>query len=443
MRFHRIVAAAVFILSAISISAQNTASPTPAAVQPSNNWVDSSTGHRVFKLTSENESYGLYFNENAFTPDGKEMIYSAHDAAITDKWVQNIYVVNLTTLKSRLLISSPVGSLVVARKSPIVYFTRPDDTTLYAIGVDSGVISKVATLPKGASISSLNTDDTVIAGAYDEVEAPKHSSDYDQQIKDGKDVTEAYSAAKAKSMDERLTDHVPMSLYTLNLQTGEVKSILHSTDWISHVQFSPTDPTLLMYCHEGLWNKVDRIWTIRANGSENTLIHKRTVNNEIAGHEFWDPDGVTIWYDLQIPRGQNFYLASYNTETKARKWYSVERDAWSIHYNVAAGDKLFCGDGADYAQVAHSKDGKWIELFTPRESPVPTEVDQTDLVQSGFMVSTHLVNLSKQIYLNEPNVRFSPDKKLVIFTSNMTGPSYIYAVEVAKAKVTPPATGVQ
>jgi oligogalacturonide lyase len=198
-----------------------------------------------------------------------------------------------------------------------------------------------------------------------------------------------------------------------------------------------------MYCHEGLWNKVDRIWTIRADGRDNTLIHKRTVNNEIAGHEFWDPDGKTIWYDLQIPRGQNFYLASYNTETKARKWYSVERDAWSIHYNVAAGDKLFCGDGADYAQVAHSKNGQWIELFSPRESPVPTEIDQTDLVQSGFMVSTHLVNLSKQIYLNEPNVRFSPDKKLVIFTSNMLGPSYVYAVEVAKAKITPPATGVQ
>ena len=36
-------------------------------------------------------------------------------------------------------------------------------------------------------------------------------------------------------------------------------------------------------------------------------------------------------------------------------------------------------------------------------------------------------------YRLEPNVRFSPDKKLVIFTSNMFGPSYVFGVEVEKA----------
>ena len=36
-------------------------------------------------------------------------------------------------------------------------------------------------------------------------------------------------------------------------------------------------------------------------------------------------------------------------------------------------------------------------------------------------------------YRLEPNVRFSPDSKLIFFTSNMFGPSYIFAVEVEKA----------
>jgi oligogalacturonide lyase len=36
-------------------------------------------------------------------------------------------------------------------------------------------------------------------------------------------------------------------------------------------------------------------------------------------------------------------------------------------------------------------------------------------------------------YKLEPNERFSPDDKLVFFTSNMFGPSYVFAVEVAKA----------
>jgi oligogalacturonide lyase len=36
-------------------------------------------------------------------------------------------------------------------------------------------------------------------------------------------------------------------------------------------------------------------------------------------------------------------------------------------------------------------------------------------------------------YRLEPNVRFSPDKKLVIFTSNMFGPSYVFGVESEKS----------
>jgi len=42
-----------------------------------------------------------------------------------------------------------------------------------------------------------------------------------------------------------------------------------------------------MYCHEGMWQKVDRIWLIHTDGTDNTLVHKRTMAMEIAGHEFW------------------------------------------------------------------------------------------------------------------------------------------------------------
>jgi oligogalacturonide lyase len=33
------------------------------------------------------------------------------------------------------------------------------------------------------------------------------------------------------------------------------------------------------------------------------------VERKIAGHEFFCPDGKTIWFDLQIPRSETFYLA--------------------------------------------------------------------------------------------------------------------------------------
>ena len=60
---------------------------------------------------------------------------------------------------------------------------------------------------------------------------------------------------------------------------------------------------MLMFCHEGPWHKIDRIWTIRTDGSNKSLIHTRTMAMEIAGHEFFGPRRKTIlWYDLQTPR---------------------------------------------------------------------------------------------------------------------------------------------
>lgn len=54
-------------------------------------------------------------------------------------------------------------------------------------------------------------------------------------------------------------------------------------------------------------------------------------------------------------------------------------------------------------------------------------------IQPGVFHSDRLVNMSKHNYHLEPNVSLTPDGKWVIFRSNMFGPTYVFAVEVAKA----------
>jgi oligogalacturonide lyase len=51
----------------------------------------------------------------------------------------------------------------------------------------------------------------------------------------------------------------------------------------------------------------------------------------------------------------------------------------------------------------------------------------------GPLHAERLVNMSKHQYRLEPNVSFTPDEKWVVFRSNMSGPTYVFAVEVAKA----------
>jgi len=94
---------------------------------------------------------------------------------------------------------------------------------------------------------------------------------------------------------------------------------------------------------------------------------------EIAGHEFPSPDGKAIWFDLQQPKGQTFFLAGVDLKSGMEKKYSLTRDEWSIHFTISPDEKLFAGDGGDSGQVAKAKNGRWLYLFTPQGDRLESE----------------------------------------------------------------------
>jgi oligogalacturonide lyase len=236
-----------------------------------------------------------------------------------------------------------------------------------------------------------------------------------------------------------------MRLFSADIKTGEVKTFHPSTNWLNHVQCSPTDPTLVLFCHEGEWHNLDRVWTIRAGSDQARLMHRRTMPFEIAGHEFFSQDGKWVWYDLQTPRSKEFWLAGVNVETGARLRYPIERSQWSVHYNISRDGRLFAGDGGGPNSVANrtplpegrpldpSGNGQWIYLFQPRNEFDELKVGN-ETVKVGKLDVEKLVNLSRHDYRLEPNVTFTPDGKWIVFRSNMHGPTHVYAVEVAKVK---------
>lgn len=405
--------------SAHSVRAQATGTASGAAGSPPKSWIDSVTGHRVLRLTDEPDTASFYFNVNSYTPDGSEMVYTTS---------HGISVLDLKTFKSRSVVEGKVRTIEVGHKTPSIFYIKPDERTLYVTNIDSGESHKIAALPERGSIATINADETLAAGTYVE---GKEGEEYNGGAHGQQAQSLLQPMNKGQMMERRLAARLPLVLFTLNLRTGEMKTLLRSTDWINHLQFSPTDPGLLLYCHEGPWQKVDRIWTIRTDGSQNTLIHKRTMFMEIAGHEFWSHDGKMIWYDWQTPKGQDFWLGGYNVDTRQRTAYHMQRNEWSIHFNVSNDGELFCGDGGDPGQVAHAPDGEWIYLFRP-EILKGDGIDQPGFVHPGIFHAERLVNMSKHNYHLEPNVRFSPDKKWIIFRSNMFGPNYVFAVEVAR-----------
>jgi oligogalacturonide lyase len=394
-----------------------------AGADPPKEWVDKDTGHRVVRLTQEPGSASLYFNQNGYTTDGKEMVFTTPEG---------ISVLDLATHGVRKVADGPLRVIVAGRKTNSVFYIK-NRTEIYVTNVDSGETRLIARLPARNSISvaTVNADETLLAGTYIE----NDGADYNAAGRTISPQTLEQPLNKGQMMEQTLAAHLPRALFTVDAKNGDLKVIHRSTDWLNHLEFSPTDPTLLMFCHEGPWHKVDRIWTMRTDGSHVTLIHKRTMAMEIAGHEFWSHDGKTIWYDLQTPRGEDFWLAGYNVQTGRRTWYHLQRNEWSIHFNVTTDGTLFCGDGGDPGQVAHASDGEWIYLFHP-ELIGNRGVDDKNLIQPGVLHAEKLVNMSKHNYRLEPNVSFTLDQKWVVFRSNIFGPTYVFAVEVAKAGTT-------
>ncbi|MEZ5403463.1 MAG: oligogalacturonate lyase family protein [Bryobacteraceae bacterium] len=398
-----------------------------AGEEPPTTWIDPDTGHRVVRLTREKGSASLYFNQNGYTADGQKLVYTTPDG---------ISVLDLATRASRQVVDGRVRMIDAGRRTPRVYYIR--NGAAWWTDTASGESGKIGDLPRRGGISTINADETLLAGTYIEGDG----RDYDNRRPANPPAPGASPAAsqghpldqprnKGQMMEERWAARLPMGLFTMNIATGEVKTIHRDNSWLNHLLFSPTDPKMLMFCHEGPWHKVDRIWLIDIAEGKPRKIHSRTMAMEIWGHEFWSSDGKTVWYDLQTPRGEDFWLAGYRVDTGERTRYHLQRDEWSIHFNATRDGKLFAGDGGDPGQVARAKDGRWIYLFRPELIP-NRGFDDPSFVRPGVLRAERLVNMAKHQYRLEPNVSFTPDQKWVVFRSNMFGDTYVFAVAVEK-----------
>jgi oligogalacturonide lyase len=394
---------------------------------PPVDWIDADTGHRVIQLSSEPGSTTLYFHDNAYTPEGDKFIFNAPGGlAMVD-----VTRLGVETLKPEVIApESHEGAM--ARRARTVYFSRGRGE-VYAYDLASRQIRRVpnATRPIFNADDSLTVATVIQTDPSGKTPKPAARPVVPQlgRMFPGKTMAELTPEQRAAVQKEDARSGVfdPLSeaLVFTNVRTGESKTVGYQYAALDHLQFSPTDPNLLLYCHEGPWHEVDRIWTIRADGSEMTLRHARTMDMETASNEFWSYDGRSIWFDLQTPRSQHVWLANVDLTTGKETHYHMRLNWWSTHYNVSRDNMLLCGDGSDPTQVAFAKDGKWINLY--RVQP------------DGTLARELLVNLAKQNYAVEqggiePNASITPDNKWVIFSGNMFGVRHVYAVEIAKAR---------
>lgn len=419
------------VFTALSLSAL--AADAPASL-PSD-WLDLQTGHRIIRLSPDEGGSSLYFHQRSYTPEGDKIIIHTRAGLAT---------VDLTTLgvsQPKIeVIAADTRAFATAWRTREAYAFRGD--AIVAIHLDTKTVREVVKLPAGGRGRqfAVNCDETLLVGIGPDSE--------------GKTIPRTPPpGGNGGTLEAQWAAGTPKMIYTVNIKTGEFKVIHRENDWTNHLQCSPTDPQQILFCHEGPWHFNDRTWTIRADGGSARLLHERTMNMEIEGHEFFGHDGKTVWYDLQTPRSTVFWLAGVNLETGQRTWYHLDRREWSVHYNVSPDGKLFAGDGGGPGSVASRSpdgvlldppgNGQWIYLFRPAMVRGSSFRDQKPLIDIGVLKSERLVDMSKHDYSKdrgvEPNLTFTPDSKWIIFSGNFHSPrnngravTHTYAVEISK-----------
>ena len=404
-----LLAVASPIIFSSSSTAQTTEPVFPGQVQTSPippEFKDPETGLRILHLSRLPTNYAgvVYFTYNPFSADSQLALI---DAQYKDKW-RHLYSFDFEKMSVAPLVTDRLTqNQVVVAKSGNVYFQA--DKAVWVTPLKGGTPRKLCDLPSkwapGTGFT-VNADETLLLGGSADEE---------------KSSTEKLPANEARNS--------PNILFTVNIKTGELKVIHRDNHWFGHVQFSPTEPDLCMFCHEGNWEAVDRIWFI--NPSKSTvdaddkvtsnarIAYHRTEPREIVGHEFWHPDGKTIWFQ-QSYRGRakpEGYFMSMDVATGKVTKYTIPEGFGGIHETFSPDGTFLVADGGA-PKGKNRGNGKYISKLT-----LPTD-------GSNVLKGEHLVTMQDNDYAVEPNPHVSPDNRWVIFTATLHGTPQAYAVEM-------------
>lgn len=192
-------------------------------------------------------------------------------------------------------------------------------------------------------------------------------------------------------------------IFTIDVNTGETRIIHRENARVSDLSFSPSDPGLLMFREPGTGSVEGQTRLIRTGRPAAPLkVHP--------GAAFWSGDGRMVWHGSAGSRNGEFFLTGYGTGSTARESLRVEAGEWPLQLNISPTGSMFCGGGRSIFLI-HSG-GK---------------------TRGGTMISEKLADLGGHDRRLDPAATFSPDRKWVIFRSNMFDDTYVFAVEVEKA----------
>jgi len=180
---------------------------------------------------------------------------------------------------------------------------------------------------------------------------------------------------------------------------------------MNHAQFSPTDPDLMLYAHDG-WRDhlgnfhgyVKRMWLIRKGQDPKPIFPEDTQKH---GHEWWDPSGKFVWY------------VHYGEGTK------------KVDISNGKDEMIWPNRSASHSHS--SKDGRYlagdISAYTGSKALKVSFYDSRTGKETAIVSS--MAGLPEQVkYHVHPHPQFCVNDKYVCYTTNVLGRANLALVPV-------------
>jgi oligogalacturonide lyase len=369
---------------------------------------DRLTGRRVWQATSVGDyNQAFYFHDRGWSRDGQWLYFMSERPTDDDAEGKRLKLYRM---------HPPDGTpeRVKGTTSALRYGLFPDDRCVLE-KTDEGLFKVDSVKPGRTKLFpfdeehdwgnfSVSCDGRRIAGAR--CTRPV----FDVEESDFPD-RETYSTSTWLMPDVRVS-----WLVVIDAETGTSEEITHSRDWYTHVQWSPTDPELISFCHEGNWLLVERTWLIGANGHGLRQVVQTRKRIEGLGHEFFSADGRFMWgHGFRPPKPYSGGRREFDTYSRFIFRQSLDEPGdyreWpeekvSRHWNVGASPDWILGDGTmephyDSAAIWRA----WVDLDRDRLEfePIASTEGQGDDI--------------------ECNAQVSPDGRWVAWTSRQFSPA--------------------
>lgn len=313
-------------------------------------FADPLTGRDILQLTTDAASHNIhfYFTENSFIKEEEALYFlSDRDTAPT----MNVFRLDLhsgtITRLTHHLPPEQTGNFTKDPAGTRVLYHR--DRDILMLDAHTGETRLLYTLPMGwrPGRVSLNADGTLAGLLTNEDVRVEHGVNY-------------------AGFKEKMYLCKKSHFFLIPLDGRTPTLIGRDTHECGHFQFSPTDPDVAMYCHEGPWHLVhQRIWLLNVRTGEVDPCFRQGEDDSV-GHEFWTQDGH-IFFDNRGP-GHDGTITSDRTQAVAQEAAAARNsfipyvglaDAqgkvlntyllphYCNHYHADSSNRLLVGDEVD------------------------------------------------------------------------------------------------